>query len=86
MTLDILFYPSLLPLSRACPAEVISFSIYKYSYITKQNKKRAFISIYLPPPFLSHKEQTREIPFYIIYLIFHPRRFYLSLLSSGRQC
>ena len=66
---------SFTPLSRVCPAEVISFSVYKYSSITRLNKIRAFISIFLPLPFLSHKGQTREI------LFFHPRRFHLSLLS-----
>ena len=39
---------SFTPLSRVCPAEVISFSVYKYSSITRLNKIRAFISIYLP--------------------------------------
>ena len=82
ITSGILIYPSILPLSLGYIRQRSShFSVYKYSYITRMNKKRAFISIYLPLPFLCHKGQTREISFYIIYLIFHPRRFYLSPLS-----
>ena len=57
------------------------FPVYKYSSITRLNKTRAFISILLPLPFISHKGQTREISIYIIFLIFHPMRFHLSLLS-----
>ena len=76
ITSGILIYPSPSPLSLGYVRQRSShFSVYKYSSITRLNKIRAFISIYLPLSFLSHKGQTREI------LLFHLRRFHLFLLS-----